>query len=187
MSEQTVIDPNAQGQPAAAEGDAQVDDLDSLLSEFDSQTSQPTPEPQQSSSEVKELINYMQQEKKEKEAARLNEDLNATFTQVGEMLADKGLPDYLVRGAVYEKAESDPRFRDAFENRGNNPQAWNRVVKALGAQVKRDLEAQPDPQLTADSNALAAAVRGSSQTTPAAPEVEDISSKTDAELNAMFK
>jgi hypothetical protein len=80
------------------------------------------------------------------------------------MLQDAELyvpPDF-VRGQLIAMATLNPQLAQAFDNRGQNPQAYARMLKKAHASIMASAKAMPDAAATSDRNAVAAAVRGTS-------------------------
>lgn len=81
--------------------------------------------------------------------------------------------DTILRGFLIAKATEDQRLRTLWENRRNNPQAWEKALKILGGEVKKEF-AVPDPQLEENQRAMEESQRAQSTSAPprASPEQE---------------
>lgn len=99
---------------------------------------------------------------------------------------DADIPDVIVSGYLREMAVKDPRIEKAFQERGQNPSAWNNALKALGKELRNTLGDKPDQEMTEDAEAVAAAVRSAStktrETTDDVPD--DIGQYSDAQFEA---
>lgn len=178
--------------PAAEVQSAQqnTSSLDELLSEYNTATT-PQPAPQvaapatpapewftQAKSEIDAWRTQVAQERETKDFAGA----------IKEVKGDLDVPDFAVRGWLSEIAEQNPKINEIWNNRQNDPKA----AKKLLASLKNDFLKQGskikgvDPQATADREAVAAAVRGTSTKAPepAAPKYGDMS---DAEFNALVQ
>jgi hypothetical protein len=138
-------------------------DLDTLLAQFDQQTktepvvqptqpvTQQTTQPQQDPI-VARLVNRIERQ-----------DIGNLVKQVkGDLDED----DDLVEAWIDARARKDPRLQRAWLEREANPQAFQEVAKGLGREFAKRTAKRPDPNLTEDQEAVAAAVRGSSTKAP---------------------
>jgi len=184
---------NEAAKPAPEAVGGAPDELDALLKQFETPAEQkpkteskpePKPEP---SEDLKELANYVRAKRDEESRQATRDDLAKAVTAVKTEIDDGGvkLPDRLVRGALRDMAEEDPRFLRAWAERSVNPRAWEQVLKAAAKEIRKELESSPDPQATEDKAAVRAAVRSASTRTPE-PEPFDtkkLNSMSDAEFN----
>lgn len=168
---QAVVDPtNTAASPAVTEGSAQtnVDDLDSLLAEFDQSTrtttTTHTPEPTQQTQPV-----ISDDRIRRIEDRIFQDDLNSTIKNI---TGDLKLPDRFAKGWIDQVARENPAVANAFLNRANNPNAWKKIENALSKEIAKDFKALTpvDEGATVDRAAVTAAVRGAS--TKAATETE---------------
>ena len=169
MTEQTVgTETEAQAKPVAEATTAQDKgfDLDGLLSEFTEQTkpvTQPQPKPQATATPVVDV-----EARKELAELKFEKEWKPVLTRIrgdipSEVMSDEELTD-LMNG----RASRDPRLKNAWENRASNPAAWNKVEKALNAELIKKFQKLPDPNATEDVAAVTAAVRGASKQAPPA-------------------
>lgn len=176
--------------PEAAGG--APDELDALLKQFETPVetkpkaeSKPETKPEPSE-DMKELANYVRARRDEESRQATRDDLAKAVTAVKTEIDGEGikLPDRLVRGALRDMAEEDPRFLQAWAHRGSNPRAWEQVLKAAAKEIRKELESSPDPHATEDKAAVRAAVRSASTRTPE-PEAIDpkkLAGMSDAEF-----
>lgn len=165
MSEDTTQTVVEDTKPPAQQGDkvdgARTEDtLDTLLAQYEEQTTKPPPSPSQT-----------QQQEKTVDPDRLSaienrffqEDLNKAVTNI---MGDLKVPRRLAMGWVDQMAREDSRIARAFLERSSNPDAWARVEKGLSKAFAKEMkELNPvDQQATEDREAVAAAVRGASIT-----------------------
>ncbi len=141
--------------------DGAQDDLDTLLNEYDEGTTTATPQP--TPPDLAKVAAYVERQEQKELNEQIERDMNAAVTVLkGEV---ESLPERLLRGAIHDKAAEDSRFLAAYQNRTSNPAGWNKVLGALANEIKGEL--QPiDQQATDDSNAVIAAISGSSNTQP---------------------
>ena len=159
-----------------------VEDLDSLLSEFDAQTTETeaTETPKVDPDRLAAL------EKKEEERERLDiqrsvrDGLNAAVTQIKD-LGELEMSDMQVEGYLHVMAAQDPRLYTAFNNRLVDPAGFKKVLSSVAAKIKADAK-QPDKKLTEDADAVRAAVQGQGETIQ-----QDAKKKTPQELGKMGK
>ena len=170
---QAVVDTsNAAAMPAATETNAQtnVDDLDSLLAEFDQSTARgpaaSPPDPQQTQ-QTQPVIS--EDRVRRIEDRIFQDDLNSTIKNI---VGDLKIPDRFAKGWIDQIARENPTVANAFLNRSSDPKAWKRIETALSKEISKDFKALTpvDEGATVDRAAVTAAVRGAS--TKAATETE---------------
>ena len=170
---------------------AQEPDLDSLLAEYDQpKVDEPpvqTPQVAPTTDEVAEMRQMLAESRADKLDAGLSESARMVKTAAGESAAN--IPDWVFKGALREEAVRNPTIERIFNERGSNPDAWNRVAGALGKKIAQEMT--PTDKASTDSwNAVDAAVHSSSTTTPQTkPEVtsKDLRNMTNAEFAAHTK
>ena len=167
---QTVVDDT---KPPAQQGGqvdgARTEDLDTLLAQFEQQTKEPPSPPAQQvtadqgniAAELQALKSTVNQFAEETFRA----DLNALVKQVK---GDLDYDDDLVEAYIDAQARRDNRLQRAFLERKAKPEVFQRIAKELGRKFSERVSKRPDPALTEDREAVAAAVRGAS--THRAPE-----------------
>lgn len=171
---QAVAD-NADGaaQVQAPEKNSAPDDLDSLLKEFES-SSEPKPkateeQPKQEQPKdggdkrLDEVYGFIQEEQRRRARDEFTRDFSETVKNVK---GDLAVSDTIAKGFIHAMAEQDPRIAKAFVNRASNPETWKKVQGELNKALTREFEGQPDKRLTEDREAVAAAVRNSSNQPP---------------------
>lgn len=170
---QTVVDtPPAPATPGATADGARTEDLDTLLAQFELQTTKtdpPSPPAQQVTqtdqgniaAELQALKSTVNQFAEQNFRA----DLNAL---VKDVKGDLDYDDDVVEAWIDAQARRDNRLQRAFLERKAKPEVFQRVAKELGREFSKRVSKRPDPALTEDREAVAAAVRGAS--THRAPE-----------------
>lgn len=166
---QTVVDDTQ----ASAKPDATVDsarndgtDLDTLLAQFETETKKPepvspAPQTQQQQQPVQQLDPNVSRMLNRIE----REDINKLVNSVK---GDADVEDDLVEAWIDAQARRDTRLQRAWLERDANPKAFEQIAKQLGKEFAKRTAKKPDPALTEDREAVAAAVRGAS--TQRAPE-----------------
>jgi hypothetical protein len=175
--EQSVADNTAPNETVES-----AQDLDSLLNEFDSQE-QAKPEPEQPKDDNSDVFEYVRQQRDEQVKQQTNQDIQNAVGTMNKELEGLNLPERVVRGMLFDKAENDSRFLQAWTNRHQNPAAFDKILKGLATEIRGDFESLPDKQTNEDREALAAAVR-SANNKPAEPEQVDFNAMSDAEFAA---
>jgi hypothetical protein len=186
---QAVVDTNAPAKPDAEVADSarkDVDDLDTLLAEFDQGTkktdtvsppeTKPTP-PDALAQDVQALKNQAQEWAQEKNKRAIAETVEGIRGDVPKEVFD----DEMVEAWLDSQARRDPRLALAFVQRDQNPQKWGKVKAELGRQLAKKAGALPDRNASDDREAVAAAVRGASAKATAEP-APNFGAMTDAEL-----
>lgn len=196
--QQTVAEqPDTESPTSGEGGGAQAeDDLDSLLAEWDQQQSRQTQEAssgeqtdegKQSKTElpedVREVVDYVKQQREQEVAERTNKDIADAAEKLREGW-EEAPPAALLEGEIWKSAGKDQRFLQAFQNRHQQPDLWDRILKAKQKELKAMLEARPDSEATADRDAVTSAVRSASKAPPGpqAPTEAEIAKMSDAEF-----
>ena len=165
------------------------DDLDVLLNDpaFKEQpakvATETQPELKTGTDQVKDASAEVLAARDEIRQERFHKDMNDTIEKVRGNL-DSGFFDKpFVKAWIDARATDDPRLAQAWVKRHQNPQEFNRVVGALSREFAKKYGRLPDKQVTEDTEAVAAAVRGASNKVPEG-KAPDFSKMSDAELNA---
>ena len=174
MNEQAVSETDESVTQTAEAETAQ--DLDSILNEYES--AQETPQ-QQAEPDVKSLAERLSAFEQKQAAEQTQKDINNAITTVKDGL-DAPIPDEIIEGLLYAKADKNAKFRQAWNERHTNPTGFNKVLKAVQADLKKQFSSLPDKGVNEDREALASAVRGSKSTTV---ETQDFDGKKIANMS----
>lgn len=173
--------------PGAEETSAQsqATDLDSLLNEFQEKTAKsdtsPAPKPQPTADVSPDVTRRVELLEKTLADERSAQALKPVIEKIRGDIPREILSDEEVLDLIDGRARRDTRLQRAWLNRANDPNAWNKIEKALGSELSKKFSKLPDPDATGDREAVTAAVRGASHK---APEDKDPnwSNMTDGEL-----
>lgn len=190
-TEQTVVD-ETDGQAAPGSEDVGAQDtLDEVLKEFDAleiPTEQPTQQ-KVSADDVRKVVDFVSRKEEEEVTQQTQTDIAAAVKTMQESLKDAPvkLSERLLRGALHEKAASDPRFLKAFQSRRDSPSQWEKVLQAAATEIKQDLSV--DTEATETRAAVESAVHSANKATQPdelsrTEEVRKFAGMSDAELNA---
>ena len=163
--------------------------LDELLKEYSE--SEPKPEtPSTQPDAAKDLMQELVAVKNEVSDLRQERAAERTDAAVGEAVGvfkaglgeGSGFSDDAIRVILHGYAATNPKFATAFEERGQNPAGWTKVLGAAAKEWREKLASQPDPNVTEDTNALREATRKSSTNTssddgPDAKQILEMSDK----------
>tara|TARA_R100001530_G_scaffold65796_2_gene47122 strand:- start:1708 stop:2304 length:597 start_codon:yes stop_codon:yes gene_type:complete len=190
---QTVVE-NSDGQATpAAEGQDAPDSLDAALAEFEASSE---PEPEQTTSAPADVdpkaLDDIRRDiatlKEDTARRRTDGDVAEAVKSLQRGLENLHLPDATVNRMLHGYASTDGRFLKAFQARQSNPTAWKRVLDNVSTEIRGEFESRPDANLTADREAVNAAVRNASTTSPeSGANNKDLSAMTDAEFEAHKK
>lgn len=178
-------------------GGAQTDDdLDSLLAEWDEdqkKAAEQSPSGEQTEtgktgatelpSDVREVVDYVKEQREREITERTNQDVAAAAEKLREGW-DDAPPAALLEGEIWKSAGKDQRFLAAFQQRHQQPDKWDRILKAKQRELQAMLAGTPDQEATADRQAVASAVRSASKapTGSEGPSADDISKMSDKEF-----
>ena len=116
-----------------------------------------------------------QAEKEAQRKAQDKADINSAVDRLSDgVTADKDI----LRGWVYARADDDPRLAALFNNRTNNPAAWDAALAVLHDEAKTKFAARTDAQLVENQAALDQAMAGATTTTPKPDDITDKLLKT---------
>lgn len=173
---QAVIDADATESQSAKDVDAQ-DDLESLLSEYETATTKSEP-----ADEVKEAVSWINEQRikseKEAEETAIKNAVNSIKTGLEDL--DFEPTDGMIRGMLQDNAHNDPSIAKAFIHRNENPKAWDIALKRALKNIKQDLSI--DRKATSDREAIASAVRSASTKQPTPESPPDLNRMSDAEF-----
>lgn len=205
-NQSVVTDPNPDATAPAAGSDAQDDDFDALLKQYDGAVLQqpqaaPTPTPaapseRQIPSTVQELYAEIERDKlaaqEQQLIAETKSAIDGAVAKMKPVFAELpvAVTDKMIRGYLAETAQEDPRFMSAFETRHSDPAKWDRIVTALGRQMAKELGHVPDRAATDSRAAVTAAVRASTtqaSSEPAKNYASMSNSDFEAEKQALFQ
>jgi hypothetical protein len=67
---------------------------------------------------------------------------------------DVEMPESFIEGRLHVKYARDENFRKIFDNRDQNPDAYQRALGVVANELKNDSQWQPDPQSAENSRAI---------------------------------
>ena len=183
MSEKAVIATEPEPQASEQASDAQGDDLDTLLSQYEEETQDKTA-PKEPSGKLDEVVRFIEQQREREARQESEKALNDAVASAAEIAGFEKVSDAqrkIILGLLHYRASEDPRVRQAFVTRDEKPAAWRAVIREVAK------EAQQSFSPADDHDAVASAVRGAS-TARAEPEKEfpsdaEFSRMSDADFN----
>lgn len=171
-------------------------DLESLLSEYDEDTSSSesgnnsqdsgdnSQDNQVDNNQISEILDYVRTKRQQDQAQETEQAVTKAVETIkgNETLASQ--PDWVIEGALHAQANKDPRIQRAFQNRQKDPEGWNKVLRGVGDKLAADMKEKPDEKLTEDRDAARAAVSGqkSSESNDAKPDPKELNSLSDEEF-----
>lgn len=166
----------------SVEGEGAQDDLDSLLNEFEEQTETKPSEQKIDADEIKEVVNYINEDRQTKALEAQKNDINSAVESIESSLEDlDGMPSKrVIRGLLQDIAAEDDAVRKAFAQRKENPKAWNAALKRATKEIREEFSV--DKQTTSDRNALSAAVHSASSKQPEPTEQKNWGQMSDFEF-----
>ncbi len=183
---QPVVDkPNADAPHPAEDGDApEKMSVDDLLKQFEAETEpdeQPKPAkaPDIGVDDIKRAVTWADEERERTAASRATA---AIAEAVKTVKGDLDIDDEFVEGVLHVRASKDKRFLRAFQDRSSKPEAWSKVLDAVGREVAAKAEKSPDPDLTNTRTAVRAAVRSAATRSSGDEPAPNFGKMTDAEF-----
>lgn len=180
-TEQTTLTDGGQGRSEA--GNSGDSDLNSLLQEYEEGTTkaapaQPAPAPttvKPDLSELKPIIDFVEQQKTQKTQETFNQDVDKAVDTLAGQESLEALPKDLVRDMLVAHAFNNADFDKAFQNRADNPAAWDTALKGaegvLAEKVKGLTVQQQESNDRGDIEAAVATVQD--VTDPTAEDLDE--------------
>ncbi len=132
-------------------------------------------------STVQQELDALRQEKVQAEAAK---DLNAAVDTLANHAS--GIDRELLKGALFAKANDDPRFLQIWEGRHQNPQAYEKALAALGREVANKVPTV-DPDVAEGQRALREATQRESSVNYTNDVETELESLSDAEFMSRMR
>ncbi len=180
-----VEQPDATATPSPEGGDAQEQDLDSLLATYNTSEPSPSEQPAPPASAADDRLaafekRVVELEKRESNARSQADILEVVKSVRGEMPIDEAL----VEAYLQVEANKDPRLVQAFTGRRQNPEQWKKIEAGLTKKLKASIGADIDRTATDTRNAVESAVRSASTRTPVEDAPVDTASMSMGEFEA---
>jgi hypothetical protein len=110
--------------------------------------------------EVKQSVDGLRNEidslRAERQRTVEQADLGKVVSEIQEAVPSLAGKDRIVQAHLGAYAQEDPRIAKAWEQRGQNPAAWNKVLGVLKREIAKEYDFQADPQLTENVKAAKA-------------------------------
>ena len=135
-------------------------------------------EVKQALNRVSEQLNGMEQRTQRQVE---EEDISATVEKIQEEIPILKGKDRVVKGYLGAAANDDPRIARVWENRKQNPAAWDKALSVITRQMSKDFDFVADPQL-AENVRAAKASRDQMATTRAQDPDEEWRTKNPQEF-----
>jgi len=132
---------------------------------------------------VETIESNLSQQQADAERKALDTDIKHAVSAVNEIAK---LPrESFVQGHLAELYATDPRFKAAFDNRGQNPQAFKAVIKAVGEDLHKSNNFIPADQIESDRNSFEHGMNSPSNTGLSA-EQQELGEKLDGMSDNQF-
>lgn len=164
------------------------DDLDSILAEYDSEAqTQPSQDDKAEKKDASDdgkldkVLSSIEEWEKKEQARAYREAMDESINAIkGE---DLELDNELIEGWLNYKASQDSRISQAYVDRHNKPQVWNRTLKALRNELVNK-SSKVDKDATSDSEAIASSMRSASSSKSEQKTIskEDLDKMSDKEF-----
>lgn len=165
------------------ESDAQ-DDVESLLNEYEQETSTKGEQPDESKqSDAKQP--YIPQEVQELLEQKTQSDIKTAASTIKEV-SGVNLPDEVFEGILHRSVDGDPRALRLWQNRSRDPKGWDRYVQSIGRNFAKQMKELPDQKATEDNKAFDSAVRNASNSSsqPDSDDMPDLGPMSDHDFIA---
>lgn len=152
------------------------ENLDTLLSEYESGSKTEKNEPKNDYSELQRRLDALEDEKRQESARKAVDEAISTVKEIGEF----DLSDLAIEGYLQAMAARDQKIVQAFQDRQKNPDGYKAALEKVAQTIKDDFKY--DPKATSDAEAVRAAVKSQDKATDDGPTPQQIAAMTDAEF-----
>ena len=174
--------PEASDTDAAQGAEAEVSTeqtVDELLAEFE-QESQPSQSPQpaetaQSNDRIDKVVQYVEQDQQAKARQQTEDSLNAAAKLMAESV--EGVDESVLRALVVAGVVEDNRAQNLWNQRHNNPKAWESYVTGLAKEKFSGTKGEPE-DISQSRAAARAAVRANSGSTQPDSDIPDFRNRS---------
>ena len=118
---------------------------------------------------VEPVIDFARNAAAKEENEQVEKDLKAALDFMTEPEEFKDFPEFWMKGYLEAHSAEDPSFADAFNKRGDNPDAWKAALSKAREKLSERASELPGSKVRSDVEAAKAAVSGTS-TEPAKPD-----------------
>ncbi len=186
---------NANSDGGQASDAPETPSVDQLLNEYEQNapaattppapsTPAPAPAPAETPAVADPRVDNMEMFVEQMQRKQTNEDIQKAVNTIKSSDSLGGVSDKIVRGYLTEKANSDPRFLQAFQARNDNPESWSNILSAVAAEMEGELGTTQDANVTKNIASVRATVNTQSQNSNAGKTDADILNMSDAEFDA---
>lgn len=162
---------NGTAEPVPPQGSAS--DLDSLLGEYETSTTQ-QPIPADLSKKIDRVVGYIDNQQTKETEIALDEVAKS-------IVGEKNVSQALAKHFLVGEAMNDKAIEEAFANRSSNPTAWKTCQDSLQKRFDEQFTSVDD-QSTQDTQEIVAAVQGSSSTTTEPDQAPDYEGMSDVDF-----
>ncbi|HAX27879.1 MAG TPA: hypothetical protein DCX94_08150 [Alteromonas macleodii] len=146
-----------------------VAELDTLLSEYDSQPTTtsvaPTTSPQTddtSQATLEQVKQLLEEQTRQRSNQEFKENMNKTIAIMKDELGF-AVSDKILSGYVDQAAKDDTRIVSAWQSMNDNPEKWKKIAKVMASDFKKGIGV-PDKELTENIDAVRASVKSKTET-----------------------
>ena len=184
VNTQAVAETDGQSKTAAEAESAQ--DLDSILKQYETETTpETTPETSTTAPDLKAIEARMNEYDKRVMMDEYRKDMDGFIKNIRGELDPEVFDDMMVEAWVDAQARKDPRLTKAWLSRKTDPKSIERIAKAMNKSFTDKFTNLPDKQITSDTEAVVAAVRGASNKTPGQDKPVDLNKMSDRDFNKL--
>ena len=148
------------GAKPPAEAGSKESEFDKLLKEFDSSNTAAKPDLTELVKGLKPVIDYADGQRQKEAKAAFENDVKSAVLYLQEADEMKKASPKLIRGFLEAKASEDAGFKAAFEDRANNPAAWNAKLEDARKEAAKEFSPMLTDDVRSDLEAAKAAIGG---------------------------
>lgn len=167
---ETTEEEQRETEAASKANDAQEENLDDLLKEFEGGEESTTEQKEETEPDVKQLAERLRQFEELQQRQAFETEMSELAATVRGDLPEEVFDNEVITSYLDAKARKDPRLQKAFMNRHNSPSQWNGIVKGVAREFQNKFKSLPNREATEDAHAVESAVRSASTKAPEADE-----------------
>src|SRR3990172_10497988 len=161
-------------------------DQDSILKQYETETApETTPETSTTAPDLKAIEARMNEYDKRVMMDEYRKDISDFIKKVRGDLDPEMFSDKFVEAYLSIEADADKRIQRAWLNRKNDPKTIDKMAKNWNKSFTDKFTNLPDKQITSDTEAVVAAVRGASNKTPGQDKPVDLNKMSDRDFNKL--
>lgn len=107
-----------------------------------------------------QITDFIHQQNAAAEHAKTSDDMNAAVKAVAEQV--EKMPERVIRGLLKDEYDTNPAFKQVWDNRDKNPAVFNQALGLIAKQYRDDFAVTVDPQIAENQRAFEQSINSAS-------------------------